>query len=155
MALGSKLIGIGISKISPKFAEYFNKFLTKLLDFLEKHFNNIIKHLGAIGGAGLGLGLVNNLVDTVVNGGVDKFSYFARLLGLNSLFSNLSNTLTPYMSGWNCTFLDAFGAFGCITAINTIINSCAYALLFWLSIIVFKWVLGLIPLLVQLSARFI
>lgn len=154
MAVG-KLLGIGLAKISPKVAEFFNKFLTRLLDFLEKHFNNIIKHLGAIGGAGLGLGLVNNLVDTIVSGGVNKFSFFSRTLGLRTLFENLSSVLTPYMSGWNCTFLDAFSAFGGVTAVNTIINSCAYALVFWLSIIAFKWVLGLLPVLIRLSARFI
>lgn len=155
MSVVAKLFSVGLSKISPKVGEFFSKMLTKLLDFLEKHFNNIVKHMGAIGGAGLGLGLVTNMTDTLVNGGVEKFSFFSRLLGLPSLFSSLSSTLTPYMSAWNCTFLDAFGAFGGISAVNTIINSCAYALLFWLSVIVFKWVIGLIPLLLQLVARIV
>lgn len=150
-----KLFAIGLSKLSPKVAEFFSKLLTKLLDFLEKHFNNIIKHLGAVGGAGLGLGLVTNMTDTLVNGGVDKFGYFSRVLGLNTLFVNLSATLSPYMTNWNCTFLEAFGAFGGISAVNTIINSCAYALMFWLSVVVLKWVIGLIPVLLQLVARFL
>lgn len=148
-----KFFAVGLSKISPKIVDFVKRLLTILLDFLEKHFNNIVKHLGAIGGAGLGLGLVTNMVDTIVSGGVGKFSYFARVLGLNSLFSNLSNTLTPYMSNWDCTFLEAFSSFGGITAINTIINSCAYALVFWLSVLAFKWVLGLLPVLVRLVAR--
>lgn len=148
-----KLFAVGLSKLSPKIVDFIKRLLTILLDFLEKHFNNIIKHLGAIGGAGLGLGLVTNTVDAIVSGGVDKFSYFARVLGLNTLFSNVSSTLTPYMSNWDCTFLEAFSSFGGITAINTIINSCAYALVFWLSVLAFKWVLGLLPVIVRLVAR--
>lgn len=148
-----KLFSVGLSKLSPKIVDFIKRLLTILLDFLEKHFNNIVKHLGVIGGAGLGLGLVTNMVDTIVSGGVDKFSYFARVLGLNTLFSNLSNTLTPYMSNWDCTFFEAFSSFGGVTAINTIINSCAYALVFWLSVLAFKWVLGLLPVIVRLVAR--
>lgn len=148
-----KIFSVAISKISPKITDFIKLLLTKLLDFLERNFNNLIKHIGAIGGAGLGLGLVTNLTDTLVNGGVEKFSYFSRVLGLSSLFSNLSNTLTPYMTAWDCTFLEAFGAFGGITAVNTIINSCAYALIFWLSVVCLKWVLGLLPALVALVAR--
>ena len=151
--IASKILGVGLSRISPKVKDFFKVLLTKLLDFLELHFNNLIKHMGAIGGAGLGIGLVTNLADTIIDGSVDRFSYFARLLGLNSLFSNLSSTLTPYMSNWDCTFLQAFSAFGGISAVNTIINSCAYALLFWLCVIVFKWVLGLIPLVLSVVAR--
>lgn len=153
MGIIGKLFSVGLAKISPKIKEWLLKILTIALDFFEKHFNNIIKHLGAIGGAGLGIGLVTNLTDTLVNGGIDKFSYFSRVLGIGTLFSNLSGILTPYMSNWDCTFLDAFGAFGGITAVNTIINSCAYALIFWLSVIAFKWVLGLLPALVTLIAR--
>ena len=153
MGFIGKLFSVGLAKISPKIKEWLLKVLTSALDFFEKHFNNIIKHLGAVGGAGLGIGLVTNLTDTLVNGGIDKFSYFSRVLGIGTLFSNLSGILTPYMSNWNCTFLDAFGAFGGITAVNTIINSCAYALIFWLSVIAFKWVLGLLPALVALVAR--
>lgn len=153
MGIIGKLFSVGLAKISPKIKEWILKVLTSALDFFEKHFNNIIKHLGAVGGAGLGIGLVTNLTDTLVNGGVDKFSYFSRVLGIGTLFSNLSGILTPYMSNWDCTFLEAFGAFGGITAVNTIINSCAYALIFWLSVIAFKWVLGLLPALVALIAR--
>lgn len=155
MAIGGKLFGVGLSTISPRIAAFVSKVLTKLLDFLEKHFNNIVKHIGAIGGAGLGLGLVTNLTDTIVNGAVEKFGFFSRVLGIRSLFTNLSDTLTPYMSNWNCTFLELFSSFGGVTAVNTVINSCAYALIFWLSIVVMKWVLGLIPLILQLVARFI
>lgn len=153
MGIIGKLFSAGLVKISPKIKEWLLKVLTSALDFFEKHFNNIIKHLGAVGGAGLGIGLVTNLTDTLVNGGVDKFSYFSRVLGIRTLFLNLSGILTPYMTNWDCTFLDAFGVFGGITAVNTIINSCAYALIFWLSVIVFKWVLGLLPVLVSLIAR--
>lgn len=153
MGIIGKLFSVGLAKISPKIKEWLLKVLTSALDFFEKHFNNIIKHLGSVGGAGLGIGLITNLTDTLVNGGVDKFSYFSRVLGIGTLFSNLSGILTPYMSNWDCTFLDAFGAFGGITAVNTIINSCAYALIFWLSVIAFKWVLGLLPTLVALIAR--
>ena len=148
-----KILSVGLSRISPKVKDFFKILLTKLLDFLELHFGNIIKHMGAIGGAGLGLGLVTNLAGTIIDGSVNRFSYFARLLGLNTLFSNLSSVLTPYMSNWDCTFLQAFSAFGGVDAINTIINSCSYALLFWLCVIVFKWVLGLVPLIVSLVAR--
>ena len=42
--------------------------------------------------------------------------------------------------------MGAFSAFGGVEAINIIINSCAYALLFWLAVIVFKYTIGLIPL---------
>lgn len=153
MGIIGKLFSVGLAKISPKIKEWLLKVLTSALDFFEKHFNNIIKHLGVVGGAGLGIGLVTNLTDTLVNGGLDKFSYFSRVLGIGTLFSNLSGILTPYMSNWDCTFLEAFGAFGGITAVNTIINSCAYALIFWLSVIAFKWVLGLLPALVALVAR--
>lgn len=149
----SKIFSVGLSKISPKIKEWLLKILTDILDFLEKHFNNIVKNLGGIGGAGLGLGLVTDLVDTLVNGGIDKFSFFSRLLGLPTLFSNLSGILTPYMTNWNCSFLQAFSAFGGISAVNTIINSCAYALIFWLSVIAFKWVLGLLPAVIGLVSR--
>lgn len=148
-----KILGVGLSRISPKIKDLIKVILTKVLDFLELHFNNIVKHLPAIGGAGLGIGLATNLTDTIIDGSVDKFSYFSSLLGLNTLFSNLSSVLTPYMSNWDCTFLQAFASFGGVDAINTIINSCAYALLFWLCVIVFKWVLGLIPLVVSLVAH--
>lgn len=149
----SKILGVGLSRISPKVKDFFKFLLTKLLDFLELHFNNIVKHIGSVGGVGLGLGLVTNLADTIIDGSVQRFSYFANLLGLNTLFSNLSSILTPYMSNWDCTFIQAFASFGGVDAINTIINSCAYALLFWLCVIVFKWVLGLIPLIVSVVAR--
>lgn len=151
--LVSKILGVGLSRISPKVKDIFKVILTKILDFLELHFNNIVKHLGGIGGAGLGLGLATNLADTIIDGSADKFSYFSRLLGLNTLFSNLSSVLTPYMSNWDCTFLQAFASFGGVDAINTIVNSCAYALLFWLCVVVFKWVLSLIPLVVSLVAH--
>ena len=57
----SKIFSVGLSKISPKIKEWLLKILTDILDFLEKHFNNIVKNLGGIGGAGLGLGLVLTL----------------------------------------------------------------------------------------------
>lgn len=144
-----KIFGVGLSKISPAVKEWLLRSLTSLMDFLEKHFNNIVKSIFAVGGAGLGLGLVSNLANTIIDGATEKFSFFSRVLGLPSLFSNLSATLQPFFTEhFNCTFIQAFAAFGCVEAINTIINSCAYALVFWLCVVVFKWVIALLPLLV-------
>lgn len=148
-SLFSKILSVGVSKLSPEIKEWLQKILTKCLDFFEKHFNNIVKHMFGIGGAGLGLGLLKNMADIVIDGATERFSFFSNILGLNVLFTNLSSTLTPYMTHWNCTFIQAFSAFGCVSAINTIINSCAYALLFWLCVVVFKWMLGLLPLLLN------
>ena len=59
----------------------------------------------------------------------------------------------PYMSGFSDTsFIGAFAAFGGVEAINIIVNSCAYALLFWLAVVIFKYTIGLIPLLLRLIA---
>lgn len=142
-----KIFGVGLEKISPKLKEWVQLLLTKLMDFLEKHFNNIIKHSFAIGGAGLGIGLVTNMSNVIMDGALDKFSFFSRVLGIRSLFESVDNILTPYISGFcNTSFMGAFSAFGGVEAINIIINSCAYALLFWLAVIVFKYTIGLIPL---------
>lgn len=74
-------------------------------------------------------------------------------MGIRALFEGLDSVLTPYMAGFSDTsFIGAFAAFGGVEAINIIINSCAYALLFWLSVIVFKWVIGLIPVLLRVLA---
>lgn len=148
-----KIFGVGLQKISPSIKEWFQKNLTSLMDFLEKHFNNIVKHLFAVGGAGLGLGLVTNMADVVMDGALEKFSFFSRVLGIRSLFQTLDNTLTPWMSGFSDTsFIGAFAAFGGVEAINIIINSCAYALLFWLAVVIFKYTIGLIPLLLRFIA---
>lgn len=45
------------------------------MDFLEKHFNNIVKHLLGIGGVGFGLGLVGNMTNVIMDGALDKFSF--------------------------------------------------------------------------------
>ena len=149
----SKIFAVGISKISPSVKDWILKALTSLMDFLEKHFNNIVKSIFGVGGAGLGIGLIANLSGTIIDGATEKFGFFSRVLGLETLFSNLSVALQPFFTEhFNCTFIQAFAAFGCIDAINTIINSCAYALLFWLSVVVFKWVLGLLPLLIRTIA---
>lgn len=144
-----KIFAVSLQGLSPSLKEWFQVCLTKLMDFLEKHFNNIVKHLFGIGGAGLGIGLALNLTDTIVDGATEKFSFFSRVLGLSSLFSKLSQTLTPYMTHWDCSFIQAFSAFGGVSAVNTIINSCAYALVFWLCVIAFKWVIGLIPVILR------
>lgn len=151
-----KIFGVGLSKISPSVKEWILKHLTDLMDFLEKHFNNIVKSLFGIGGAGLGLALVTNFSNTIIDGATEKFGFFSRVLGIKTLFSNLSQTLQPFFTEhFNCTFIQAFAAFGCVDAINTIINSCAYALVFWLCVVVFKWVVGLLPLLVTKIATHI
>lgn len=142
-----KLLGVGLQKISPSIKEWFQEVLTSLMDFLEKHFNNIVKHLFGLGGAGLGLGLVTNMSSVVMDGALDKFSFFSRVLGLRALFEGLDSVLTPYMASFSDTsFIGAFAAFGGVEAINIIINSCAYALLFWLAVVIFKYIIGLIPL---------
>ncbi len=151
-----KIFGVGLSKISPSVKDWILKRLSDLMDFLEEHFNNIVRSMFGIGGAGLGLGLVTNFTNTIIDGATEKFGFFSRVLGLQSLFSNLSSTLQPFFTEhFNCTFIQAFAAFGCVEAINTIINSCAYALIFWLCVVVFKWVIGLLPLLVSTIARIV
>jgi hypothetical protein len=148
-----KIFGVGLEKISPKVKEWLQLRLTDLMDFLERHFNNIVKHLFGIGGAGLGLGLVTNMTNVVIDGALEKFSFFSRVLGIRALFENLDSVLTPYMSSFSDTsFIGAFAAFGGVEAINIIVNSCAYALLFWLAVVVFKYTIGLIPLLLRLIA---
>lgn len=148
-----KIFGVGLEKLGPKVKEWLQLRLTNLMDFLEKHFNNIVKHLFGIGGAGLGLGLVTNMTNVIMDGALDKFSFFSRVLGLRALFENLDSVLTPFMAGFSDTsFIGAFAAFGGVEAINIIVNSCAYALLFWLAVIIFKWTIGLIPLLLRLLA---
>lgn len=148
-----KIFAVGLEKISPKVKEWLQLRLTNLMDFLEKHFNNIVKHLFGIGGAGLGLGLVGNMTNVIMDGALDKFSFFSRVLGIRALFDGLDSVLTPYMAGFSDTsFIGAFAAFGGVEAVNIIINSCAYALLFWLAVIVFKWVIGLIPVLLRVLA---
>lgn len=143
------LFGVALQKVSPQIKEWLQGLFTKILDFLEKHFNNVIKHIAGIGGAGLGLGLIVDTTNKLIDGGLEKFTFFSRVLGIRALFEGLDNVLTPYMSWCNTSFISAFAAFGCVDAINTIINTCAYALIFWLSIIVFKWTIGLIPLLLR------
>lgn len=148
-----KIFGVGLEKLSPKVKEWLQLRLTDLMDFLEKHFNNIVKHLFGIGGAGLGLGLVTNMTNVIMDGALEKFSFFSRVLGIRALFEGLDNVLTPYMSGFSDTsFIGAFAAFGGVEAINIIVNSCAYALLFWLAVVIFKYIIGLIPLLLRLIA---
>lgn len=148
-----KIFGVGLQKISPSIKEWFQRNLTSLMDFLEKHFNNIVKHMFVVGGAGLGLGLVSNMSDVVMDGAIGKFSFFSRVLGIRSLFQTLDNTLTPWISSFSDTsFIGAFAAFGGVEAINIIINSCAYALLFWLAVVIFKYIIGLIPLLLRFIA---
>lgn len=147
-SLIAKIFRVGVDKLSPAVQQFLLKLLTRLLDFLEKHFNNIVKHLFPIGTAVGGLALVSNLTTTIVDGATEKFGFFSRVLGIRALFENLNDTLTPYMSNWDCSFLQAFAAFGGVDAINVILNSCAYALIFWLSVVVFKWVLGLLPALI-------
>lgn len=152
IAYAKKLFGVVISKVSPSVKEWLQKLLTRVLDFLEKHFNNVVKHMYGIGGAGLGLGLVVSTTNKMVDGGLEKFGFFSRILGIQSLFDGVDSILSPYLTFMNCSFLQAFASFGCVDAINTIINSCAYALLFWLAVIAFKWTIGLIPALLRLLA---
>lgn len=153
MLLFNKIFSIALSKLSPKVQEWLLKQLTRLMDFLEKHFNNIVRHLFGIGGAGLAVGELANIADTIYNGCSDKFSWFTNLLALPAIFESLNDTLTPYMQPtWNCNFLQFFSAFGGITAINTIVDSIAYAFLFWLGITIFKYTIGLIPLIIRLVA---
>lgn len=144
-----KIFGVALQKVSPTIKEWFQKLLTKLLDFLEKHFNNVIRHIVGIGGAGLGLGLIVNVTDKLIDGGLEKFSFFSRVLGIQALFEGVNNILTPHLTFLDCSFMEAFAAFGGVDAINIIINSCAYALIFWLSLIVFKWTIGLIPMILR------
>lgn len=149
-----KIFSVGISKLSPSVKDWILKRLSELLDFLEEHFNNIVRSIFGIGGAGLGLGLVTNFTNTIIDGATEKFGFFSRILGIKTLFSSLSQTLQPFFTEhFNCTFIQAFAAFGCVEAINTIINSCAYALVFWLCVVVFKWVIGLLPLLITTIAK--
>ena len=145
MFLLRKLFSVCLSKLSPKVQEWLLKQLTRLMDFLEKHFNNIVRHLFGIGAAGLAVGELGNIASSVYDGCAEKFSWFTNLLALPAIFESLNDILTPYMQPtWNCTFIQFFSAFGGITAINTIVNSCAYAFLFWLGIVVFKYTIGLI-----------
>lgn len=148
-----KLFGVGLSKLGPSVKSFFQIQLTRLLDFLEKHFNNVIKHLFSVGGAGLAISEIVNVALTIQDGAIEKFGYFSRMLGIQAIFNGINNILSPYMAhSWNCTFLQLFSAFGCVDAINTIINSCAYALLFWLAVVVFKYTIGLIPVILRLIA---
>ena len=148
-----KLFSVALTRLSPSVQGWLLRQLTRLMDFLEKHFNNIVRHLFGIGGATLAVGELGNIASSVFDGCSDKFSWFTNLLALPAIFNALNNILTPYMQPtWNCTFLQFFSAFGGITAINTIVNSCAYAFLFWLGIVVFKYTIGLIPLLIRLVA---
>lgn len=154
MNLVAKLFAISIKAIGKGPQEWLLKMLTRLMDFLEKHFNNVIKHMFGIGGAGLAIGEVANVATSIYDGCAEKFSWFTNLLALPTIFNGLNNVLTPYMANtWNCTFLQFFAAFGGISAINTIINSCAYALLFWLAIVVIKWVMSLLPVLIAAIAK--
>ena len=57
--------------------------------FLEKHFNNVIKHMYGIGGAGLGLGLVVSTTNKMVDGGLEKFGFFSRILEFNHFLTGL------------------------------------------------------------------
>lgn len=150
--VASKIWSFALTRLSPKVREWLVSLLTRLMDFLEKHFNNVVKHLFGIGGAGLAIGEIGNIASVVMDGATEKFSFFSRMLGIQAIFSGLNNVFTPYMTNWNCTFLEFFSAFGGITAINTVINSCAYALLFWLAVIVFKWIIGLLPLILRALA---
>lgn len=154
MAGNNKIFAVALDKISPKVKNFLQTQLTRLLDFLEKRFNNIIKHLFGIGGAGLAVGEVVNVSLTIQDGAIEKFGFFSRLLGIQAIFNGVNNILSPYMANsWNCTFLQLFSAFGCIDAINTIINSCAYALLFWLAVVVFKYTIGLIPVILRILGK--
>lgn len=70
-----KIFAVGLEKVSPKIKEWLQLRLTNLMDFLEKHFNNIVKHLLGIGGVGFGLGLVGNMTNVIMDGALDKFSF--------------------------------------------------------------------------------
>lgn len=154
MGLIKKLFAVGLSKLSPSVKSFFQTQLTRLLDFLEKHFNNVIKHLFAMGGAGLAIGEIVNISTTIQDGALEKFGFFSRMLGIQAIFNGVNNILTPYMlHSWNCTWLQFMSAFGAVDAINTIINSCAYALLFWLAVVVFKYTIGLIPVILRLLGK--
>lgn len=151
-----KLFRVSLGTLSKPVQEFFLKILTKLMDFLELRFNTIIKHLSKVGTGGLAVGLLANMTDSIVNGAVDKFGFFSRVLGIRTIFSNVDSIVTPYIAPYcNTSFLGAFTAFGGVEAINIIINSCAYALVFWLSVVVFKWVVGLLPALIRLVATIV
>lgn len=153
MGIVAKLFGIAIGKISPRVQEWIIKLLTRLMDFLEKHFNNIVRHLFGIGGATLAVGELGNIASTIYDGCAEKFSWFTNILALPAIFESLNNILTPYMQPtWNCNFMQFFSAFGGISAVNTIVNSIAYAFLFWLGITVFKYTIGLIPYIIRFVA---
>ena len=108
----SKIFAVGISKISPSVKELDFKRLDLFDGFFEKHFNNIVKSIFGVGGAGLGIGLIANLSGTSLDGATEKFGFFSRVLGLETLFSNLSVALQPFfLEHFNLHFIQAFAAF--------------------------------------------
>lgn len=102
---------------------------------MQSYFEPILK---ALGFGGLALISFDSFRD-IVNGSVDKFGIFARLLQIDDLFVTINNAFSPYLVGYiNTDFIGCCQAFGIVIAINQILNALGWSVLVSIIMYLFK-----------------
>ena len=137
---------------------FIKKFFKEMFGWLGDRFENIIKWLNDelynwlpkfLKGLGFG-GLAALIYDTfedAVDDTLDRFSFFARLFKIDTVFDKINEAWTPYLSDTlNTDFIGVCNSFGIIASINELINCISWTMIIWVCIFVinniFKFVAG-------------
>lgn len=75
----------------------------------------------------------------------DKFGFVARLLQIDDVFNSINNALlswSAFTSVCDSSFNEMAGAFGLVSAINEILNTCGICIVFALVMLLARWITG-------------